>query len=77
MRERGFEVGDAAQEDGVRLMMMVGEQDELVPVVLAETELEKLVEGIRFAWCLHADHAPLQVGDPVVSSSDRSGRRAW
>ena len=24
MRERGFEVGDAGQEDGVRLMMMVG-----------------------------------------------------
>ena len=47
MGKRGFEVGDAAQEDGVRLMVMVGEEDELVPVVLAETELEKLVQGVR------------------------------
>jgi hypothetical protein len=48
MGERGSEVGDAAQEDGVRLMMMVGEQYELVPVTHAETELEKLVESIHF-----------------------------
>src|SRR5436309_13120736 len=32
MGERGSEVGDAGQEDGVRLMVMVGEEDELVPV---------------------------------------------
>src|SRR3954463_5185595 len=32
LRERGSEVGDAGQEDGVRLMVMVGEEDELVPV---------------------------------------------
>jgi hypothetical protein len=48
MGERGFEVGDAGQEDGVHLMVMVGTEDELVPVVLAETELEKPVEGICF-----------------------------
>src|SRR5438067_989475 len=41
MGERGLEVGDAGQEDGVRLMVMVGEEDELVPVVRAGPELEK------------------------------------
>ena len=66
MGERGSEVGDAGQEDGVRLMVMVGEEDELVPVVLAEPELEKLVQGVRSGGRPHADHAPLQVGGPVV-----------
>src|SRR5271157_366125 len=66
MRERGFEVGDAGQEDGVCLMMMVGEKDELIPVVLLGTELEELVQTVRFRGCLHPDHASLQIGDPVV-----------
>src|SRR5271157_3765006 len=56
MRERGFEVGDAGQEDGVCLMMMVGEKDELVPVVLAETAFHELVNGFGFAGRLHTHH---------------------
>jgi hypothetical protein len=49
MRERGSEVGDAGQEDGVRLMIMVGKEDELVPVVLLGTELHELAKGLGFA----------------------------
>src|SRR5271157_1373129 len=66
MRKRGFEVGDAGQEDGVCLMVMVGEEDELVPVVPSGPELEKLVQTVRFRGSLHPDHASLQIGDPVV-----------
>ena len=47
-------------------MMMVGEEDELVPVVSSGAELEKLVQSVRFRGCLHPDHATLQIGDPVA-----------
>src|SRR5271157_5029102 len=56
MRERGSEVGDAGQEDGVCLMMMVGKEDELIPVVLAETAFHELVNGFGFAGRLHTHH---------------------
>jgi len=64
MRERGFEVGDAGQEDGVCLMMMVGEEDELVPVVHPGTKLQEPVKG--FAGSLDAHHVASQEIDPVL-----------
>jgi len=70
MGKRGSEVGDAGQEDGVRLMVMVGEEDELIPVVRAGPKLEQLVQAaVWFGGRLHPDHlsAPLQVRDPVVA----------
>ena len=77
MRQRGFQIGDAGQEDGVRLMVMVGEEDELVPVVLAGTELQELVKGFGFAVCLHADHVASSGNRSSRFSSHRSGHRAW
>src|SRR5512135_1184799 len=68
MRERGFKVGDAGQEDGVRLMMMVGKEDELVPVVLLGTELHEPVKGFGFAGSLHAHDVASYVIDQVLLS---------
>ena len=77
MRERGFEVGDAGQENGVRLMMMVGKQDELVPVVLSGTALHESVKGFGFAERFHSHHVASSRNRSSPSSSHRSGRRAW
>ena len=68
MGERGSEVGDAAQDDGVRLMMMVGEHYALVPVVLGR------LRGDRRLSKTGAESYPLELDRAGSPSSRRSPR---
>ena len=77
MRQRRLQIGDSGQVNGVRLMITVSKEDELVPVVLSSTELHDLVKGFGFAGSLHSHHvAPQEIGPVLLCRTGQDiGRR--
>src|SRR3954453_9834360 len=70
-------VGQAREEDGVVLVMVVCQEDELVPLIWLTPVLQQLVQSTPLLRGGQTDHRLAQVGRPVrlAEAEQHVGRR--